>query len=322
MTTLALVHPTDLLALELRETLERRPDAWRELRLLSNRDDEIGTLADVAGAATMVAAIEPGSFDDVDVAFFAGPTEAHRDVLASLPATTTAIVLVADGEEHAGAPWVADVNLARLSPGAVDAPLLSPHPVIVGLAHLLAPLRGFGLHDVAATAMLPVSVFGRRGLDELFEQTRDILSFQTNVQHEVLPTRLAFNVLRSGDPPAQVAEHLEAIFEERVPLSLQVLQAGIFHGVSFGLHVELADDPGLDAVREALAAHPPNDVAEGDADLLGPVDAASRDEMLIASVDATREGTYAIWAVVDNLTRAGALNAVALLERVVGHRAT
>ena len=51
MTAIAILHPTSLLGKELRETIEaRRPD-WAVLRLLSSREDEIGTLTEIGGSA-------------------------------------------------------------------------------------------------------------------------------------------------------------------------------------------------------------------------------------------------------------------------------
>ena len=70
---------------------------------------------------------------------------------------------------------------------------------------------------------------------------------------------------------------------------------------------------------EALAAHPLND-ASPDPDLLGMIDAAGRDEVLLGPVEAVAglPGTYRIWAVMDNLTCGAAVNAVHILEAVAG----
>ena len=52
----------------------------------------------------------------------------------------------------------------------------------------------------------------------------------------------------------------------------------------------------------------------------GPVDAAAREEVVVGSVrpDAGAPGGYWIWAVMDNLTRGGALNAVEVAEPSAG----
>ena len=54
MSVIAIVHPTGLLGTEIRETLDRRHELWREIRLYSDREDEIGSLTEIGGSAAMV----------------------------------------------------------------------------------------------------------------------------------------------------------------------------------------------------------------------------------------------------------------------------
>ena len=115
MSTLALIHPTDLVAVELREELERRRDLWEELLLFSTDPEEIGTLSEVRGAAAMVQKLEDDSLEGVDVAFFSGAMERNRPLLERLPAATAAVVLSADAGGGDGRPVVAGVNLDSAS---------------------------------------------------------------------------------------------------------------------------------------------------------------------------------------------------------------
>lgn len=315
MSVLALIHPTDLLAVELRESLDRRRDLWRELRLLSTSEEEVGTLVEVRGAAAMVQGLEEDSLEGVDVVFFSGPIEPSRPLLRALPPAAIAVVLSPDAGPEDGQPLIAGVNLEAAEPGR---PLLSPHPGAVALAHLLHPLGSFGPRRAVATLLEPVSTCGKAGLDEMLEQTRGILTFRGSPPAEILPAQLAFNVLPSvGAPTAHMAAHLRAVLQGDLEISIHVLKAGVFHSYGICLHVELAEDPGVEAVVEALAEHPMNDRSP-DPELLGPIDAAARDEVLIGPVvpDPARPGAYQVWAVMDNLTCGGARNALAILEAV------
>ena len=56
MTVLAIVRPSGLLATELRDALDQYPEIAHEVRLMSDDDSEVGTLTEVAGAATLVEA--------------------------------------------------------------------------------------------------------------------------------------------------------------------------------------------------------------------------------------------------------------------------
>ena len=138
VTAIAILHPMGLLGKELRETLGTAPGFAGDVRLLSSRDDEIGTLTEVAGAAAMVTRYEPETLRGVPIAFFCGSMEDNRPLLAELPPETTAILLSLDATVEDGLPVVAGVNTEAARGHRV---LLSPHPGVVLLAHLLHALR-------------------------------------------------------------------------------------------------------------------------------------------------------------------------------------
>ncbi|MCP4659478.1 MAG: hypothetical protein GY856_29070 [bacterium] len=314
MSILALIHPTGLSGIELRESLELRRDLWQEMLLLTTTEEELGTLTEVRGAAAMVTAIEENSFDGVDVAFFCGGMAESRPVLEALPSATAGIMLAPDAEPEDGHPIVAGVNLETATRDQI---LISPHPGTVVLAHLLYPLLPFGPRRATATLLQPVSVHGKAGLDELFEQTRSILTFDPKKPHDVFAAQVAFNVTPAGPAPEHLGDQLRTVLKTDLGLSVQTMQAGIFHGCGVSLHVRLDDDPGAEECGRALADHLFNEIVE-DPELLGPIDAAGRAEVLVGEVrpDPGQRGGYWIWAVMDNLTCGGALNAIQILEAV------
>ena len=313
MTRLALIHPTHLLAQELRESLDRRRELWLDLQLLSDDPEEIGHLTEARGAAAMVQPLDGHSLDGIDVVFFGGSLEKTRPLLDRLPASATAILLAPETEPSLGRPLVAGVNLELASRGEI---LISPHPGAVALSHLLHPLRGFGPRRATATLLQPVSVFGNEALDEVLNQTRAILAFADNPPKEIFSTQLTFNTLpTASETPSVVTDHLHAVLGEDLAVEVQTLQMGIFHSFGISLFVELSGNPDLAEVEEALAAHPMIDRAV-DPELLGPIDAAAREELILGSVTQVpgTPGVFRIWAVMDNLTCGGALNALHILE--------
>lgn len=316
MTRLALLHPSDLLGNELREALGRRRELWQELRLLTTDEEEVGNLTDVAGAAAMVTRLEAGDLDRVEAAFFCGGIEESRPLIAALPPSATAIILSPDASPADGRAVVAGVNHEAARAGE---PLVSPHPGAVLLAHLLHPLRDFRPASATATLLQPASVHSRAALDEVFEQTRSILRFDPNPPRRIFPTQVAFNVIPNQASSEHLVPHLRAVLDPAPEsLAVQVLQAGVFHDYGASLHVVLGEDPGPEEVRRALAEHDGNDLAV-DAELLGMIDAAAREEVLVGAVENApgEAGGYWIWAVMDNLTCGGALNALRILEAVL-----
>ncbi|HEV2854825.1 MAG TPA: hypothetical protein VHC97_18670 [Thermoanaerobaculia bacterium] len=313
MTAIAILHPTNLLGKELRETIEaRRPD-WADLRLLSSREDEIGTLTEIGGAAALVGRWEPESLQGVDVAFFCGSMEDNRPFLAELPPETLAVVLSFDATVEDGTPIVAGVNTAA----ARNRVVLSPHPAVVLLAHLLHPLRGLAPEEVVATVIQPASMRDEGGLEELFENTRQIVAMTRRTPTPVFGTQLAFNLLPAPLPADPVAAQLQAVLADAPPVALQLLQGAVFHSVSASLYVRCAGNPSQPALRKALSASPILELADKPR-LLGPIDAAASDKVLFGTVRKDEVGGgFWLWAVMDNLTRGGALNAIEIAEALL-----
>jgi aspartate-semialdehyde dehydrogenase len=319
VTRIALLHPSNLLGRELREALDRHPELWRELILLTTHEEEVGSLTEVRGSAAMVQAYTPEAMAEVDLVLFCGPLDANRTILEALPPGTTAVVLSPDAGLETGRPLVAAVNLAEAYRGEL---LLSPHPAVIALAQLLHPLAQLGLESAAATVVLPVSTREQPALDELFEQTRAILAFAEKKPQSIFGRQMAFNLVPAPDNhpgSAEIAALLESVLGGGPQVSAQLLEGGIFHSVSVSLHLRFADDPGLEAVRGAYEDHPFIALEDSD-DAPGPIDAANREELLLGRIarDPHAPGSYWLWAVMDNLTHGGADNAVAIVEKVLG----
>jgi aspartate-semialdehyde dehydrogenase len=314
VSAVAILHPTTLLGKELRETLEARHPDWSDIRLLSTRDEEIGTLTEVAGAAALVGKYEPESLEGARVAFFCGAIEDNRPLLAELPPETTAIVLSFDATVEDGLPVVAGVNTEAAHGRRV---LLSPHPAAVLLAHLLYPLRGLGPEEAVAIVIQPASMRDDAGLEELFEQTRQIVGMTGRTPTPVFGAQLSFNVLPAPLPADPVAAQLQSVLAGPPPVALQVLQGAVFHAVAASLYVRFSGQPSPQAVRKALAGHPYLEAADKPR-LLGPIDAAASDKVLYGAVrKGEAAGGFWLWAAMDNLTRGGALNAIEIAEAVL-----
>jgi aspartate-semialdehyde dehydrogenase len=201
MPRIAIVNSQTLLGRELKEALEHRPDLNVDLRLLTADPEENGTVADIAGAATLIQQLSPETLKGVEMLFVCpGPEVADK----SLPTLNgpTVVHLSPRHPIEGSLPIVAGVNLDRAAP---DALIVSPHPAAVALAHLLHPLRALGLEEAIAWVMLPTSASGQEGIDELLGQTQSILSFRTDLPKTVFGRQLAFNFF-----PAEEQDELKA----------------------------------------------------------------------------------------------------------------
>ena len=119
-------------------------------------------------------------------------------------------------------------------------------------------------------------------------------------------------------PADHLAGELAALLGEELEVAAHVVQGGIFHGFAVSLYVRFEADPGMVALRGALSRQPNVELVRRP-EQLGPLAAAESTAVLVGRIekDARRAGGYWLWAVMDNLTRGGALNAIEIAAAVL-----
>jgi aspartate-semialdehyde dehydrogenase len=298
----------------LRERLEGRADLCSELRLLSDEEEEIGQLTEAAGSAAFVARLDEDSLEGVDLVFLCGEIERDRVTLVRLPRTAVAVLLSRGATVDDAPAAVGGVHAEALAGQQLA---LSPHPAAVALVLLLDALCDYRPVRASATVVVPVSVFGDRGIDELFEQTRGILAFSGAQRSKLFPAQIAFNLLPSTEDAHEVERAARQALGREVDLAVQLVQGGVFHGVTVSLRVELAGQSTAAEVRKRLGGARGIALAR-DPRKASPVAVAGEESLLVGEVRAAGEpGAYWIWATMDNLVRGGALNALDLAEAML-----
>ncbi len=308
MTRLAIVEPSSLLGRELRDQLDARREIWQELKLLTSREDSVGNLSEVSEQAAMVQRLDKESLDDLDLIFLCGPSEQELDFLATIPPRLRAVVVAPTAPVPSGRTAVAGWKPEQLEGEQL---VVSPHPAVVALAHTLLPLEGLGLEEVVATVLRPVSMFEQDALDEMLEQTRALLEFRNPEPGKYFDQQMAFNLLPGPDEGELVAEQLRALFSSPPRIGITTLQASVFHGLSVSIFCRLDPDTSVETVRELLEEQPHLEFGDGSLDV-GPIAATALDKVLVGEVKPAAQvpGGVWIWAVLDNLTRGSASNAV------------
>jgi aspartate-semialdehyde dehydrogenase len=310
MSRIAIVDSGTLLGAELKEGLERRPELCDDLRVLTSDEERVGMLTEVQGAAALVRELDEEALEGVELVFVCGDENTVRTALERIPETLPTVVVTSSPVPTEVAPRVAGVG-----PAADARRVRSPHPAVVAVVCLIEALRPLTAGAASATVVLPASVHDQAGLDELFAQTRALIAFSGERIEEVFGHQLAFNLLPGPGGAAATAE-LTAIVGDDPPVSLQLLQGGIFHGLGISLSVVLEDGLETDEIRRRLGEHEGLELVE-EAATLGPIDGAAAPRVLIGEVRPDAGGTFWIWAVADNLTQGGALNAIALAEELL-----
>ena len=297
----AIVHPGSILGKALQERLQQSP-VLNVDALLTTREEEVGTLSESDDAAALTQLLT-GS--EADIYFVCGNPEEQQSV-----ADTVQHGVVVHVEPVANAANDYTVAGAAVAGNQEADPLrlYCPSPVATALSHLLLPLAGLDLF-ASVVVLRGASSSSGAALDELLEQTRALLSFSGEMPTQTLPTQLAFNAVGVGSAD-QLEREVGALLPA-TPMSIRMLDVGIFHGV--GLVIDLQsratdDQPDLvAAVSERLRDSTYVTMRPAD-ELLGTRDASDSDGILLSELQPRVYGV-GMWAVFDNLTLA-ARNAV------------
>jgi aspartate-semialdehyde dehydrogenase len=330
----ALVGPSSLKGKELTEILPESPLAAAELRLLDS-EEALGQLEAVGEEVTFVQSVAADNFEGADVVFFASEPKFAKQTYPLAARASSAVVDLSYGlEDEPGAsvraPWI-DRELAESVPMDLQpGPVVVAHPAAIILGLLMLRIqKAAKLRNVVATVFEPASERGRKGLDELHQQTVNLLSFQ-GLPKDVYDAQIAFNLLqRLGAAAAEplqstekrVVEHFRKTIRQHAQVpSLVLLQASIFHGHAFSLYIDFEEPVSVGDLAQVLTGEHV-EVVRGSEDEPPSTVSAAGQEAIIVSLrpDAQRETGMWLWAAADNL-RVTALNAIGCAEQLVVSR--
>lgn len=329
----AIVGAATLKGKEVAEVLTDRNFPSLDVKLLDD-DESLGRLEPIGDEVSFIQNLRPEQFQHIDFTFFASDQERTRKTWKTAQQAGSAIVdlsaaLESEPQAMIRSSWV-ERQLGQMpAPELQPAPVVVAHPAAVVLALLLLRLQNSGaIKRAVATVFEPASEHGQKGIDELHEQTVNLLSFQP-LPKKIFDTQVAFNMVsRYGEQsvPAlaaveqRVLKHYQHIVGDASPIpSLLLIQAPIFHGHAFGLHVEMATRADIESLSKIL----PGDhvkLANVPEDSPTNVNAAGQGDILVSVLpDGSLPNAFWLWAAADNL-RIAAANAVECAESMAASR--
>jgi aspartate-semialdehyde dehydrogenase len=331
----AIVGAASLKGKEVAEMLSERNFPAIDIRLLDD-DEAMGKLEALGDEVNFIQQVRAEQFEHVDFTFFASDQESTLRSWKDAQDAGSAIIDLSgalENEDHATVRslWIererGKLHVPDLQPG----PCVAAHPIAVILALLLLRMgKVGGIRRAVATVFEPASEHGQRGMDELHQQTVNLLSFQP-LPKDVFDAQVAFNMLsRYGEKSqpaldsveARVVRHYQKIAGDGAPQpSIFMLQAPIFHGHAVAVYVELEGLADVAALTRAVAGD--HVVVPGpEDDSPSNVSAAGQTEIQVSvKPDAAQANGVWLWAVADNL-RIAALTAVECAESMTATRPT
>jgi len=330
---IAIVGAGTLKGKEVAEVLNDRNFPARDVKLLDD-DESLGQLENVGDEVTFIQKVRAEEFRNLDFTFFASdPHCTRKNWSMARDAGSDVVDLSFALEDEPGvtvrSPWIEREQGRAPAPNLQPGPVVVAHPAAVVLALLILRARKAGnVKSVIATVFEPASEHGQKGMDELHEQTVNLLSFQ-QLPKNVFDIQVAFNLItRYGEQSvpalaaveARILRHYQGVSGNDVPpLSLLLVQAPIFHGHAFAIHLEFEQAVDVANVTQALGGDH-TAVISGPEDAPNNVSAAGQpDVQVCVKADSNQRDGVWLWAASDNL-RIGASTAVECAETMAANR--
>ncbi|MEE8106205.1 MAG: aspartate-semialdehyde dehydrogenase [Planctomycetota bacterium] len=327
MSTVAVVGATGVVGRELLDVLAERAFPVDQVRLLASKRSA-GQTMEALGELHEIREATPDAFDGVDLALFSAGSDIAK---ALAPAARKAGALVVDNSSA----FRMDPDCPLVVP-ELNGDLLASHNGIIGnpncstilLTMALAPLhRAGGLARVVMSSYQAVSGAGAPAIEELRAQ-EDAERLGEEPIANVFPTVLAHNVIPwvAGVQPDgfTVEEHKVRNETRRIlalpdlPVTATCVRVPVWRAHSEAVHVELQRP--VDAAAAAAAYDGFPGIRFWTDRFPTPRDAAHTNEVHVGRLraDPALPNGWALWAVMDQLRKGAALNAIQIAERAMG----
>jgi aspartate-semialdehyde dehydrogenase len=326
----AILGATGMVGQEFIKVLEQRNFPMESISLLAS-DRSAGKKLFINHREVVVEEVSPKSFKDVEIALFSAGAEVSR-YFSPIAAQSGAVVIDnssafrMDPKVPLVVPEI-NVDDIKWHKGIIANPNCSTIQMVVALypLHKVNPIK-----RIVAATYQAVSGTGAAAVEELTEQSRQVLEGQTTVPH-VYPHQIAFNLLPEIDVFLDndytkeewklVEETRKIMHADDIAISAFCVRVPVFIGHSEAVHVEFSQPISPDEARRILAHAPGVKVLDDPAISLYPQpwSAAGTDEVFVGRIhrDASHLNGLVMWIVADNLRKGAALNAVQIAEEMI-----
>jgi len=328
----AVVGATGAVGSEIIKILEERRFPVRKIRPLAS-SRSAGSVIMFSGKEVKVGLLDENSFEGIDIGLFsAGGTVSEKFAPIAFDAGCIVVDNTSAYRMDAQVPLVVpEINPHAISQYKNKGIIANPNCSTIQMVAVLKPI-----HDIAKIKRVVVSTYqavsgtGNKGVNELMDQTRDILNFQ-NIQCDVYPHQIAFNCIPQIDvflendytkeEMKMVNETRKILDDDSIRVTATTVRVPVCCGHSESVNVETKKKLTVPEVKRLLSKTAGVTVVDDPASCQYPlaIHASGKNETFVGRIreDESIEKGLNMWIVADNLRKGAALNAVQIAEILV-----
>jgi aspartate-semialdehyde dehydrogenase len=328
----AVAGATGAVGNEMIKTLEERNFPVASLKLLAS-SRSIGKTLEFHGQSIAVEELREDSFKGVEIALFSAGGATSRQFA---PAAAGSGSVVIDNSSA----WRMDPEVPlvvpEVNPHAIahyrnKGIIANPNCSTIQMVVVLKPIHEAAeIERVVVSTYQAVSGTGSRAINELADQTKQLMSFQ-EVTCEVYPYQIAFNCfphigafLNNGytEEEMKMLNETRKIMEApEIRVTATTVRVPVFYGHSEAVNIQTRRKLTAKEARVLLVQAPGVRVVDNPGERLYPMPilAAGTDETLVGRIreDISVENGLDLWIVADNIRKGAALNAVQIAEVLI-----
>jgi aspartate-semialdehyde dehydrogenase len=280
------------------------------------------------GQSISIKKLEEDSFKGIDIALFsAGSSISKKYAPIAVESGCIAIDNSSAWRMEKGVPLIIpEVNPSAL--GEKWGIIANPNCSTIQMVVALKPIHDkFHIRRVVVSTYQSVSGSGQKAIEELKEQSRDILEGK-EAKTKVYPHQIAFNCLPHIDvfmengytkeEMKMVNETQKILADETIEISPTTVRVPVFYSHSEAVNVETELPMIADEVRDLLFSSPGISVVDdpGKNEYPLAIKACGREDVVVGRIrkDLVRDNVINFWVVSDNLLKGAACNAVQIAE--------
>jgi aspartate-semialdehyde dehydrogenase len=282
-----------------------------------------------SGRELKVQNIEHFDFAGWDMALFAAGSTASK---AHAPRAAAAGCTVIDNSSLYRMDPDVPLIVPEVNPQAIDGYrrrniIANPNCSTAQMVVALKPLHdAAGIKRVVVSTYQSVSGAGKKGMDELFEQSRNIFVGDAN-EPAFFTKQIAFNVIPHIDvflddgstkEEWKMVVETKKILDPKIKVTATCVRVPVFVGHSESINIEFEREISAEEAQSILREAPGVMLVDKreDGGYVTPVEAVGEYATYVSRVreDPTVENGLNLWCVSDNLRKGAALNAVQIAE--------